>query len=136
MRRNLDLLFDPNIIEAKECPYCGEKPDYVDSVEIYGKSYGMVYLCRPCDAYVGVHHKTSKVALGRLANKDLREAKKLAHSYFDPLWKEGIIGGRRNAYKWLSEQLGIPEQFTHIGMFDTDLCMEVVQHCNIKMKNT
>ena len=31
----------------------------------------MIYICKPCDAYVGVHKGTDK-ALGRLANKELR----------------------------------------------------------------
>lgn len=126
--------FDTSIIEAKICPYCGDKPEYVDSAVIYGKSYGMIYLCKPCDAYVGVHHRTTKVALGRLANKELREAKKRAHLYFDPIWKNNIIQGRRNAYKWLSEQLCIPEKYTHIGMFDVELCEKVVQVCKLKTK--
>lgn len=41
------------------CPYCGRVAKYVDSSVIYyGHSYGMAYLCRPCNAYVGVHHGT------------------------------------------------------------------------------
>ena len=63
------------------CPYCGNNSEYIDSSFIYGKSYGMIYLCRPCEAYVGVHKGTDK-ALGRLANKELRESKKEAHFYF------------------------------------------------------
>lgn len=35
------------------CPYCGRVAKYVDSSVIYyGHSYGMAYLCRPCNAYV------------------------------------------------------------------------------------
>ena len=34
------------------CPYCGRVAKYVDSSVIYyGHSYGMAYLCRPCNAY-------------------------------------------------------------------------------------
>lgn len=57
------------INSAKICPYCYGKPEYVDSKEIYGVSYGMVYLCRSCDAYVGVHHKNSKKPLGYGSNR-------------------------------------------------------------------
>ena len=127
--------FDKDITTARKCPYCGKKPDYVDSAVIYGKSYGMVYCCKDCDAYVGVHHGTSKRALGRLANKELREAKKEAHFYFDQLWRKGMKQGRRKhevrnaAYDWLSEQIGTPKEFTHIGMFDVELCNEVVRVC-------
>jgi len=136
------------ICHAKICPYCGEKPEFVDSSVIYGQSYGMIYLCSPCDAYVGVH-KGSDKALGRLANKELREAKKKAHFYFDKLWKAKVQIGinedsgrksgkryiawrskcRSGAYKWLSEAMSIDPEFTHIGMFDIENCGKVVELC-------
>lgn len=50
------------------CDYCGRQAEYVDSKVVYGKSYGMMYLCRNCMAYVGVHKGTDK-PLGRLAQK-------------------------------------------------------------------
>ena len=109
------------------CPYCGRQAEYVDSKAIYGRSYGMAYLCRPCDAYVGVHRGTDR-PLGRLADADLRRWKKLAHATFDPLWQHGRFRGRRNAaYAWLSGQMGIPEAETHIGMFDVDRCKLAIQ---------
>lgn len=76
------------IISGKICPYCGKPTDYVDSSTIYGKSYGMTYLCKACDAYCGVHKGPDK-ALGRVANKELRHWKKEAHKYFDLIWKGG-----------------------------------------------
>ena len=30
------------------CDYCGRQAEYVDSKVVYGKSYGMMYLCRNC----------------------------------------------------------------------------------------
>lgn len=127
--------FSKEIITARICPYCGKKPEYVDSAVIYGRSYGMAYYCQDCDAYVGVHQGTSKKALGRLANKELREAKKKAHFYFDQLWRKAMKQGRTkgeartSAYDWLSKELGTPREFTHIGMFDVTLCNEVVRVC-------
>jgi hypothetical protein len=94
----------------------------------------MIYYCAPCQAWVGVHKGTNK-ALGRLANAELREWKKEAHKYFDPLWQAKIKQGytktqaRRRAYKWLSQQMGIPVKETHIGMFDVDQCKQVVEIC-------
>jgi len=131
--------FREDIITAKVCPYCKGKPKFIDSSVIYGKSYGMIYLCRNCDAYVGVHRKTDR-SLGRLANKELRKAKKRAHHYFDQIsktglinkiWKEYIpdISNRRKAYKWLSIKLGIDEKYCHIGMFDIEFCNRVVEIC-------
>lgn len=106
----------------------------MDSIEVYKRSYGMIYLCRICSAWVGVHKDTNK-ALGRLANAELREAKKEAHFYFDKLWQakisQGISKGksRIKAYKWLSEQLGISVYETHVGWFDIDMCKRVVDIC-------
>jgi len=115
------------IFKAEICPYCKQEPEYVDSSCIYGKSYGMIYLCRKCDAYCGVHKGTDK-ALGRLANADLRYWKKEAHKYFDPIWKSNLKN-RHQAYAWLSEKLNIPAEFTHIGMFGVDTCKKVVEIC-------
>lgn len=109
------------------CPYCGRQAEYVDSKVIYGKSYGMAYLCRSCMAYVGVHKGTDK-PLGRLANAELRYWKKAAHAAFDPLWQWGEFKGRRNAaYKWLAEKMGLSHNKTHIGMFDVSQCKQVVK---------
>lgn len=122
------------VTNGKKCPYCEGKTEYEDSSIIYGRSYGMVYICKPCDAYVGVHKGTDK-ALGRLANKELREAKKKAHAYFDPLWKRAVAKGRKkhearnSAYKWLAKEMGIERDDCHIGMFDVASCEKVVQIC-------
>jgi ABC-type transport system involved in Fe-S cluster assembly fused permease/ATPase subunit len=64
--------------------------------------------------------------LGRLANKELRQAKVNAHNYFDLLWKNGEMN-RKDAYKWLAEQLKISFDKCHIGMFDVDMCKKVVE---------
>ncbi|MCW3466528.1 DUF3268 family zinc-finger domain-containing protein [Chitinophaga nivalis] len=118
-----------DIEKGKICPYCGGEPIFTDSCEIYGKSYGMISLCRPCDAYCGVHKGTNK-PLGRLADKKLREMKKLAHAAFDPIWQEKILN-RKEAYKWLSAKLNISEQRCHIGMFDIETCLLVINSCKL-----
>lgn len=111
--------------EGKICPYCGGSSIHVDSSVIYGRSYGMIYLCAPCDAYVGVHKSEPDKALGRLANKELREWKKEAHKYFDVIWKDGHEK-RGELYKHLSNHLKIESEFCHIGMFDVEICKQVV----------
>jgi len=113
------------IIQGKICPYCFSKSEYVDSSVIYGKSYGMIYLCRNCDAYCGVHKGTDK-ALGRLANSELRYWKKEAHNHFDKIWRSGIMN-RPTCYKRLSDYLNIPSEFTHIGMFSVETCKRVIE---------
>lgn len=114
------------------CPYCGKRAEFVDSAVVYhGRSYGMIYLCRPCDAYVGCHgNGKGDSPKGRLANAELRRWKIAAHDAFDPLWKYGPFRGRRNsAYAWLAEQMGLPKEKTHIGMFDVAECQQVIQIC-------
>ena len=115
------------IMKGKICPYCGAKPELIDSAEIYnGTSYGPIYICRPCNAYVGVYENTNR-PLGRLANAELREMKKQAHEVFDKIWKLKYKRGRYHAYRWLSQQLQRPSEYTHIGMMDIDECQKVIE---------
>lgn len=136
---NRELIID--ILHGRICPYCGKEPIFVNSVEIYGEGhdYGNMYWCKPCDAFVGTHHGKIK-PLGRLANKELREWKKKAHASFDPLWKMGKINevwpkyipntsNRKKAYKWLAKQLGVSEEFCHIGMFSVRYCKRTIEIC-------
>ena len=112
------------------CDYCHRLTEYVDSSEVYSASYGMIYLCRHCKAWVGVHKGTDK-PLGRLADAELRLWKKNAHNAFDPLWKYGRFRGHRpEAYAWLAEQMGLSVDDTHIGTFDVPQCKQVVEICH------
>ena len=113
------------ILNGKLCPYCKSVPEYIDSSFVYGKSYGMIYICKKCDAYCGVHKGTDK-PLGRLADRRLRHWKKEAHAAFDIIWQEGYQK-RKKAYSFLSEYLGIPRKYTHIGMFNVDTCIKFVE---------
>lgn len=123
-----------SLLDGNTCPYCNRPTKYVDSAVVYSRSYGKIYYCSDCQAWVGVHKGTNK-ALGRLANAELREWKIEAHKYFDPLWQKKMQQGlsktqaRRRAYKWLAGLMGIPASETHIGMFDVDQCKRVVEIC-------
>lgn len=126
---------------APNCPYCGQPSKLEDSKVIYGVSYGPIYLCRPCNAYVGCH-KGTETPLGRLANAELREWKKRAHTAFDPVWQRNIEAEiakqghaprgiktqmRGQAYKQLAHAMKIDRELCHIGMFDVDQCKAVVR---------
>jgi len=124
------------------CPYCGEPARYADSAPLYrGVSYGMVWICDPCGAWVGVHKGTDK-PLGRLANAELRQWKVKAHAAFDPLWKAKlerrrrergpeykVVYARGSGYAWLAGQMGIAPQNCHIGLFDVEQCKLVIDIC-------
>lgn len=145
---------DEAIRRGQLCPYCGEDTVYLkSSEEVYRKDYGPIYICRPCRAWVGVHHRGRR-ALGRVADAELRSAKVQAHDAFDRLWKMKIqkeikkdfgrskglryiklrSQSRTEAYRWLSEAMGIPKEHAHIGMFDVDQCRKVVELCRPYLK--
>lgn len=117
------------------CPYCHSGASLKDNAVIYGKSYGLAWICNKypeCDSYVGCHPGTD-IPLGRMANKELRKAKMAAHKAFDALWKSKIGTTRKRAYAWLAGQLKIHEKSCHIGNFDVALCEKVIEVCRKKM---
>lgn len=115
------------------CPYCNGTAVWVENKEIYGKNYGksvMVWLCKPCNAYVGCHNNTRK-PLGSIANKETREWRKKAHKIFDPIWKTKIIWNhpngkvrREKAYGFLQRKLNYD---VHIGESDINMCKEIIK---------
>ena len=111
------------------CDYCKQDAKLVTGAAIYPHRPDLhskwFYQCASCAAYVGCHGAT-KVPLGRLANAELRAAKKAAHAAFDPLWRSGDYT-RKVAYAWLAGELGIPARQAHIGMFDVAQCQAVVR---------
>ena len=108
-----------------QCHYCQTSAVLIDSAFIYGKSYGNVWYCDGCGAYVGCH-KNTYAPLGIVANGDLRRLKMKAHKKFDRLWKEEGFT-RSQAYNWLSQMLNLPKKQCHIGMFDIDMCIKVLE---------
>jgi len=120
------------------CPYCDKPAQLVTGDNIYPHRHDLFaklfYQCAPCGAWVGCHPKDGgqgggigdgSVPMGRLANAELRRAKQAAHAAFDPLWKSRSMS-RKEAYAWLSKELGVSKSNTHIGMFDVDQCRAVV----------
>ena len=119
------------MLKGLVCPYCKQPSVLVQT------QYGYMYECAPCDARVGTHKGTTD-ALGRLANATLRKLKQEAHAQFDKLWREGFMG-RREAYRWLSQSVGVPIDYCHIGMFGENTCQKVVenaQRLHTKLQST
>lgn len=114
------------------CQYCGLPSILVGGQAVYPKFPAwwerFFYACPPCDAYVGCHPGT-KVALGTLANAELRAMRKRAHRAFDRTWKGGDRS-RSQAYKWLANQLGITSQQCHVAMFDVQQCQKIIGICH------
>lgn len=112
------------------CPYCGGPVTLTSNAAIYGSEYGRwpyVYLCKPCDAYVGLHPATD-LPLGTLANAQLRNARKTSKSAFHALMERRDMK-RGDAYAWLSGRMGIPKAEAHFGMFDLERCRAAYRVC-------
>lgn len=107
------------------CPHCTGTVELVSNAEIYGgREYGdwpYAYLCRGCDAYVGLHPDTD-LPLGTLAGKELREARKSVKPGFMRICQERFGGDRSAAYSWLAERMGIEAKACHFGFFDENQC--------------
>ena len=119
------------------CPYCGFNAELVDSIAVYRKSYGMIWLCQPCQAWVGTHKdsKTHK-PLGTLARAELRELRQEAHARFDPFWRKlserGLSKGtaRKTLYSRLAGLMGIDSSACHIAQFGEEQCRQVIEICS------
>ena len=110
------------------CPDCGGKAELKDSAIIYGKSYGLAYVCEnypKCDNFVGCHKGTNK-PLGTLANAKLRSKRKETHSLFDQLWK-GENRERGQAYKFMAEVLDIDQEQAHIALLTFAQCDKLIK---------
>lgn len=126
------------------CRYCKHPApalNHGDAGYPYSRSYGPIWTCVPCQAWVGCHPGT-ETPLGGLANAELRAAKIAAHATFDPLWKRKMIRdqctkgqARRAGYKWLAEQMGIEFKKCHIGYMNLDECAKVVEICEALSRN-
>lgn len=123
------------------CPYCHNSAHLVTGQIIYPHRPDLwkykFWLCAPCEAYVGCHKQGDGTRpLGRLANRELRDAKQAAHLAFDPLWrnKGKAALSRKEAYAWLAEQLDIDPKDCHIGKFDVARCKAVIAICQNKSK--
>lgn len=124
--------YQQDVYSGKICPYCKSGTKTVTEEHIYGKKYkGKTMICcvnfPSCDSYVGTHEEDGS-SLGRLANSELRQYKKVTHSWFDRIWKEQHMS-RTEAYDWLSDELELPRDMTHIGWFNITTCKKAIQLC-------
>lgn len=117
------------------CRYCGGVVRLVPASKVYGKAAAKrlnlekerFYQCQNCNARVGCHKGTNR-PLGNLANDVLRLKRMETHHVYDAFWKRRGMT-RTQAYKWLAEQMCLPEKLTHIGGFEVDQCQAVIDLC-------
>lgn len=119
------------------CRFCNGDVRIVGNEVIYGRKYGdwpWAYRCDCCGAYVGMHPFTA-IPLGTLADKETREARKLAKEPFTLIWQAGAMG-RSEAYRWLAGQMGIPVDECHFGWFDVAQCRRAQGLCQAYIEAT
>ena len=124
-------------MKPQRCPFCNSSVSLIDSARVYGCSYGFIYLCDAypnCDAKVGCHPQTI-IALGTLANKELRKWRSLVHRKFDPLWQSGVFPNRQAAYKWLAKAMKLPLDRTHVAMFNIRQCQRAIARVEVFTKS-
>lgn len=118
-----------------KCSVCGGPASIKPSTVVYGKDYGLLLICDnypTCDSYVGCH-KGTLIPKGTTANRVTRELRKLAHQFFDAVWYDAYHQrprgpmAREAAYQKLAQQLKIPVHECHIGMFNDDMCRDVIR---------
>ena len=118
-------------MSAPVCNYCGNSSKLVTGREVYPHRPDLfslpIWACMPCGAWVGCHPGSDN-SLGRLANASSRRLKMAAHAAFDPLWKSGNLK-RKDAYYWLSKQLGVPFGECHMGSMSDDVLRRVPGIC-------
>lgn len=109
------------------CPYCSKESFLVDSKVVYGgRSYGMIWLCSPCQAWVGTHKNSSDhEPLGSLAKEGLRLLRSMTHRVFDSLWKEKGMS-RTESYLYLQSLMEMTPEQAHIGKFNEDECQKLI----------
>ncbi len=113
-------------LQPTKCNLCGGKVIYTTNDTIYGKQYGSgyCYLCTNCRGFVGTHKPNPKIALGILADSEMRELKIKAHSLFDKTWNNRKE--RNAAYKNLAIKLNIPIDECHFGYMDKDMLIKAI----------
>lgn len=62
------------------------------------------------------------------ADAETRKLRNYCHRLFDPLWRgRKVFKGRWDAYKWMSSVMGTKGNKTHIGMFNKEQCLTLLE---------
>lgn len=121
----------PNI----KCPYCNSQA-FLRPASYIGKTAPVYagakfYVCArypACDSYVRAHD-FNHLPMGTLANPKLRRKRRDAHIAMEQLWNKNYMT-RKEAYRWLQTQFGIPAADAHIAKFSEIRCDQVIEMCN------
>lgn len=119
------------------CNICGSVARLMTGKEIYPHRKDLhnkkFYACNEHHdlAYIGCHPNTEKPLGKLLADAELRKLRKQCHNIFDVYWKKGNYT-RTEAYLRLANILQIPKKKCHIGMFDKEQCIVMLNTLEFK----
>lgn len=126
--RSEDILFTKeeikeNISSGKVCSYCQCETKVVSNNGIYGQTF--IQCTMNPDHYVATNQ--SGIALGRLADRSLRQKISEAISIFDSLVENKVFKSDEEAYAWLSSVMKLPEKETDFWLFNEEQCDNAIQ---------
>lgn len=115
-----------------KCPYCKAQAQLhpASFLNIKGSPDDLYYVCArypACNSYVKAH-TFNRLPMGTLANPRLRRKRQEAHQAMEQLWLNGLMS-RKEAYRWLQIQMGLPAEEAHIAKFSEQRCEQVIQLC-------
>ena len=118
------------------CPYCTAPAVLVNGTALFpfqeDGATELYWTCTPCDAYIGTYRNSTEPR-GRLANPELRDAKRRLHKVYDPLWKAfpkpERTSEKHRVRKWLARRLHIPQDQCFFGIFDLDMAERAIEIC-------
>ncbi|ODV43417.1 hypothetical protein AWV79_17315 [Cupriavidus sp. UYMMa02A] len=121
------------------CDDCGNVAQLAqagDTAYPYLEDHGPVWICAPCQAWIGVRPRSRQhTPLGRLANAELRDAKKRLHDALEPLVvgkmrRDGVnpFEARGKAIKWLASELNFNLSTPSIHALTREQCEQAIRY--------
>lgn len=120
----------PSQHKPQRCDLCGSPTAFCHALDVYGRflegwEWFICCTSQDCRAFVETKPGTNRAAAG-MSTSATRQARKLAHEVFDPLWLPDRRR-RKLAYRWLQRMMNLSEKECHILKFDTAQCYQVIR---------
>ncbi len=124
-------MLKPSQMRKLTCPECGSPMILIEGKISSSPFYGCTMFPK-CRLTHGAHPDGKP--LGVPATRLTVNRRKMAHHYFDMLWKSEKMS-RGEAYSLLRRHLGLTKDQCHIGNFGIEQCDKVVNFAQEYIKN-